>query len=61
MVGRISNPYPPSDCSQTIQWRYTHSTFLSPLQASTFLVPKVKAYLPKFHEGVEIINKYLLL
>lgn len=23
-----------------------------------FLVSKVKAYLPKFHEGVEIIDKY---
>lgn len=25
-----------------------------------FLVFKVKAYLPKFHEGAKIINKYLL-
>lgn len=23
-----------------------------------FLVPKVKAYLPKFHKGVEITDKY---
>lgn len=27
----------------------------------TFLVFKVKSYLPKFHEGVKIINEYLLI
>lgn len=26
-----------------------------------FLVFKVKAYLPEFHGGVKIINKYLLI
>ena len=33
-------------------------TFLSPLENLMFLVSKVKAYLPKFHDGVAIISKH---